>query len=301
MDATTLAQQINDISEQLQQRGHRVIVRRLRSFLESGDAVGAETFLVRARESLGSNDGGLGGVSAGLSAFTGAGGDVARLVTEPAWVEGAARERRFGRLVDAATAAPGLAGLADQLARQQRALADGEPLAAAPSRQVEPKALPPLPKAVPASAAAADDARSALGSIFKPARPKAAVEAEVELESRALDLDEGENEVETPDLPGDAPGIPDVEDLPASVLAAPTPEPVRLEPLGVPASPVPEVIPRPVTVQAPGPMVLPELNAPPEMPMAPTAPTKKSGGLGLVVGVVIALALVAVGVYFATR
>lgn len=295
MDASTLAQQINDASEQLQQRGHRVIVRRLRAFLESGDAPGAELFLVRARDALGANDGGLTRVSTGLTAFAGAGGDVARLVTDPAWVEGAARERRFGRLLDAATNANGLGGLADQLARQQRALAAGEPLAAPPSRQVEPKALPPLPKAVPAATEA--DPRAPLGSIFKPARPRAAVEAEVELEPRTLDLDEGEAEVSTPDLPVDAPGIPDVAELPVSALAVETPEPVRLEPLGVPDSPVPEVVHRPTAA----PMVLPELHAPPEMPMAPTGPTKKGGNAGLVIGVVLLLGLIAVGVYFATR
>ncbi|MCK6571080.1 hypothetical protein L6V77_08240 [Myxococcota bacterium] len=295
MDASTLAQQINDASEQLQQRGHRVIVRRLRAFLESGDAPGAELFLVRARDALGANDGGLTRVSTGLTAFAGAGGDVARLVTDPAWVEGAARERRFGRLLDAATNANGLGGLADQLARQQRALAAGEPLAAPPSRQVEPKALPPLPKAVPAATEA--DPRAPLGSIFKPARPRAAVEAEVELEPRTLDLDEGEAEVSTPDLPVDAPGIPDVAELPVSALAVETPEPVRLEPLGVPDSPVPEVVHRPTAA----PMVLPELHAPPEMPMAPTGPTKKGDNAGLVIGVVLLLGLIAVGVYFATR
>ena len=135
MDSTTLAQNFNDVSEQLQARGHRVIVRRLRGFLEAGDARGAEMFLVRAKDALGNNDAGVGGLAAGLGAFTGAGGDVARLVTEPAWVEGAAKEKRLGRLVESAVSQQSLAGLVDQLARQSRSLASGEPLAAAPSRQ----------------------------------------------------------------------------------------------------------------------------------------------------------------------
>ena len=61
MDSTTLAQNFNDVSDQLQARGHRVIVRRLRGFLEAGDARGAELFLVRAKEALGNNDAGVGG------------------------------------------------------------------------------------------------------------------------------------------------------------------------------------------------------------------------------------------------
>jgi hypothetical protein len=153
-----------------------------------------------------------------------------------------------------------------------------------------------LPRATPATADA--ETRSSLGSIFKPARPRAVVEADVALEPRSLDLDEGE--VETPELPADAPSIPEVEVAPAVALRAPTPEPVSLSPIGVPDSPVPETIHR-AGGHAAVPMVLPELNAPPEMPLAPTAPAKKSGGLGLVVVVVLLLAGIAAGAYFATR
>jgi len=295
MDASTLAQQINDASEQLQQRGHRIIVRRLRAFLESGDASGAELFLVRARDALGANDGALSSVSSGLTAFANAGGEVARLVTDPAWLEGAAREGRFGRLLDETTTASGLGALADQLARQQPALAAGESDAGPPSRQVEPKALPPLPKAVPAAADA--DPRAPLGSIFKPVRPRAAVEAEVQLEFRSLDLDEGEGSVERPDLPVDAPGIPDVDELQASAQSRTAPESGPIEPHDAPDAATLEFTRRPTDA----PMVLPELHAPPEMPMVPVAPAKKESATGLVIGVVLLLGLIAVGVYLATR
>lgn len=295
MDSTTLAQNFNDVSEQLQARGHRVIVRRLRGFLEAGDARGAEMFLVRAKEALGNNDGGIGGLATSLGAFAGAGGDVARLVTEPAWVEGAAKEKRLGRLVESAVTQQSLGGLVDQLARQQRSLAAGEPLAAAPSRQLAPNALPPLPKAPTASGDAAP-----LGSIFKPARGRAVVEAEVELEPRSLDLDEATNE--TPDVPAAAPVIPEVEDLPEPMMAHEVKAPV-LEPISVPETPLPAPEPvRRVATEIKGPMVLPELNAPPEMPSAPATGTGgKSGNGAVIAGVLIALALIGAGIFFATR
>jgi hypothetical protein len=294
MDSTTLAQNFNDVSEQLQARGHRVIVRRLRGFLEAGDARGAEMFLVRAKDALGNNDAGVGGLAAGLGAFTGAGGDVARLVTEPAWVEGAAREKRLGRLVEAAVTQQSLAGLVDQLARQSRSLASGEPLAAAPSRQIAPSALPPLPKAP------TGDAAAPLGSIFKPGRGRAVVEAEVELEPRALDLDEAHNE--TPDIPVAAPVIPEVEDLPEPMMAHEVNTPA-FEPMSVPEAPLPSPEPaRRVVTELKGPMVLPELNAPPEMPTAPTTGTGgKSGNGAVVAGILIALALIGAGIYFAMQ
>lgn len=296
MDSTTLAQNFNDVSDQLQARGHRVIVRRLRGFLEAGDARGAEMFLVRAKDALGNNDGGVGGLAAGLGAFTSAGGDVARLVTEPAWVEGAAKEKRLGRLVESAVTSQSLGGLVDQLARQSRSLASGEPLAAAPSRQIAPSALPPLPK----SPTASGDAAAPLGSIFKPGRGRAVVEAEVELEPRALDLDEAHNE--TPDIPVAAPVIPEVEDLPEPMMAHAVSTPA-LEPISVPEAALPSPEPaRRVVSEIKGPMVLPELNAPPEMPTAPTTGTGgKSGNAAVIGGVLIALALIGAGIYFAMR
>ena len=190
MDSTTLAQNFNQVSEQLQARGQRVVVRRVRGFLEAGDSRGAEMFLLRAREALGSNDAGVSGLATSLRGFAAAGGDFARLLTEPAWVEGTAKEKHLSRLVDAAVDQQGLAGLVDQLASHQRALAAGEPLPP-PVRQPVPGVMPPLPRITPAAAA---DTRAPLGSIFKPIRARAAVEAEVELESRALDLEEAGQE-----------------------------------------------------------------------------------------------------------
>jgi uncharacterized protein HemX len=49
-------------------------------------------------------------------------------------------------------------------------------------------------------------------------------------------------------------------------------------------------------------MVLPELNAPPEMPTAPTTGTGgKSGNGAVVAGILIALALIGAGIYFAMQ
>ena len=209
MEASTLAQQFNDVSDSLHTRGHRVIVRRVRSFLEAGDTLGAETFLTRAKESLGNSDAGVGALAQSLKGFAAEGGDVSRLVTDPAWVEGTARESRLGRMVDASVGGQDLGGLADQLARQQSALAAGEPLAKVPARQMAPSALPPLPKSAPAG----EDSRSPVGNIFaNQRRPRAVIEALADLEPKPLDLDDqgdAGHDDETPELRPAAPEVPE--------------------------------------------------------------------------------------------
>ena len=151
MEATQLAQQFNDARLDLERRGHRVVVRRARAFLEAGELEAAVDFLTRARASMGS-DRVVSGLADALRVFQSEGGDAARLVTAPAWVEGQAQERRFSRLVEANLEGAGVGALVGALARQQKALADGEPLAAPPARLIEPSALPPLPRS-PAAAA----------------------------------------------------------------------------------------------------------------------------------------------------
>ncbi len=307
MEASTLAQQFNDVSDSLHTRGHRVIVRRVRSFLEAGDTLGAETFLTRAKESLGNSDAGVGALAQSLKGFAAEGGDVSRLVTDPAWVEGTARESRLGRMVDASVGGQDLGGLADQLARQQSALAAGEPLAKVPARQMAPSALPPLPKSAPAG----EDSRSPVGNIFaNQRRPRAVIEALADLEPKPLDLDDqgdAGHDDETPELRPAAPEVPDVEALAAPVKPMlanfePSPAPIAV------AAPEAELL---VAVKAPAesprglpPMIAPappELSRPPEMTVV-AANAKGSGGKGgLVVGIVVALAAIAAGLFFALK
>lgn len=294
MDSSTLAQRFNDVAEQLQARGHRVVVRRARAFLEGGDATGAQMFLLRARDTLGAQEAPVAALAAELHEFEAAGGDVSRLVTDPAWVEGTAREARLGRMVDAAVSGGGLGALVGELAAQQKALASGEPMAQAPARQVEPSALPPLPKPPGGDL----EGRASIGSIFKPGRGRAAVEAPPELEARSLDLDEGETE--TPALPPPAPSIPEVPDPPRAHLLDVNPSP-PVEPVSLPDEPV-LALPSPRKGTQPAPMVMPELSAPPEMPASPTtAGASKGGNAGMIIGVIIALAAIAAGVYFALK
>lgn len=291
MDSTTLAQSFNDVSEQLRTRGQRIILRRVRGFLEAGDTRGADLFLDRAREALGSDDGGVGGLAIGLNGFAASGGNLARLVAEPAWVQGSARETRLSRLVDDAVSQQGLAGLVDQLARQRHAQAVGEPLATAPSRGLAPSALPAQPRGPTVGSEAAT--RAALGSIIKPVRGRAVIEAEVELEARPLALD----------APARAAhpmvDIPEVEDLAPARMSVVSPLVDFAEAPDAPPGPS-ERSARHETAE-PRPMELPELHAPPEMAVAPTPAPGGSGNLGLLVGVAVALAAIAAGVYFATR
>src|SRR5262245_47983141 len=92
MDASDLAQRFNDASQALAERGHRVVVRRARVLLESGNAPAALAFLGRAHETIGAGDDILRQLEAQLRAWLDEGGEPSELTTEPDWVEGAAAE-----------------------------------------------------------------------------------------------------------------------------------------------------------------------------------------------------------------
>ena len=147
MDKAALAQQFNSASEALDAVGHKIIVRRARAFLEAGEVDGAIAFLEEAHERLSQNGIDIGALVDGLKAFRVDGGDVDRLVTEPAWLEGSGLENHLPRLVESAVSGGDLRGLIQTLAEQQRALAAGEPLGVVPEPKMAPEELPPLPMA----------------------------------------------------------------------------------------------------------------------------------------------------------
>ena len=198
------------------------------------------------------------------------------------------------RTVEAATATGGgatLTTLVEQLARQSKALANSDSFLQVPARQLEASTLPPLPK--PATDA---EGRASLGNIFPRRNNRAVVEAFNELESKPLLLDEAEGQAARP-----APEAP-----PPAVVA---PAPARLETVEEAADvldelPTPSFDPAPVErdsrpAAGSGPMVLPELTAPPERPMGNSMAQGQSGsGVGVAVGVIVALAAVAAGAYF---
>lgn len=300
MEATQLAQQFNDARLDLERRGHRVVVRRARAFLEAGELEAAVDFLTRARASMGS-DRVVSGLADALRVFQSEGGDAARLVTAPAWVEGQAQERRFSRLVEANLEGAGVGALVGALARQQKALADGEPLAAPPARLIEPSALPPLPRS-PAAAALAeldlDDAQAApIANIFAGRRGRGAVEVTDGLEEKPLVLDET-----------DAPTSP-VPVAVATLSAIDTGEPIELPeiesdvqeltPIGLAPEPAPEPLVRSKPAPTTRPMEMPELHAPPELEIAAPPAAKSPIGFFVLLGVLVLV--IAGGVFFALK
>jgi cell division septation protein DedD len=296
MEATQLAQQFNDARLDLERRGHRVVVRRARAFLEAGELDAAVDFLARARASMGS-DRVVSGLAEALRVFQSEGGDAARLVTAPAWVEGQAQERRFSRLVESNLEGGGVGALVAALARQQTALAEGEPLAAPPARLVEPSALPPLPRS-PAAAALAelelDDAQAApIANIFAGRRGRGAVEVTDGLEEKPLVLDET-----------DAPTNP-VPAVVATLSAIDTGEPIELPEIEsdvhelTPIALEPASLVRAKAAPTTRPMEMPELHAPPELEIAAPPAAKSPIGFFILLGVLVLV--IAGGVFFALK
>lgn len=144
MNQTTVAERFNAASASLEQKGHRVIVRRARLLLEGGKADEAVSFL----EDAGRRMRGLGvdSLAADLRAWREAGGDPGALVTDPEWVKGAATDHVRARVINQLSHGAELGDLVDVLVDQRRALAAGEPLAGAPAARVAPDRLPPLPR-----------------------------------------------------------------------------------------------------------------------------------------------------------
>ena len=113
MQAQTLAEQFNDVSAELERRGHGVVVRRARAFIEAGRVADAVEFLHRAQASMAS-DRAVAGLSSGLRAFHEAGADAAALARTTAWREGVEREAQVA-LQDAARREQALRASLEQL------------------------------------------------------------------------------------------------------------------------------------------------------------------------------------------
>lgn len=308
MPHASLAEQFNVASEELAAQGHRVLVRRARALLEAGDSEGALDFLDDAAGRLGSTR--LLGLAEGLRGWHDSGGQTAALVSDPTWMEGEAREQRFARLVSQA-ASGGLSALADVLAAQQRALAGGEALPAEPAARLAPDQMPPLP-----GKEAERQPGSAIANIFPDARrAKAVVEAPSNLTARPLDLDGAPaapapitaNEVSAPPAPMATiePLLPDLsldKSAPKGPIVAAAESP-DLEPMpDLEAPPVEPVAPAgalaaPLPGHGAGFDNLPELHAPPSLPV-PQTPSTGAGTGSTVILLAILAAVVAVAAWY---
>ena len=160
MSSESLARSFNETSAALEALGHRVVVRRARAFLETGDISGAEAFLERVRQALPQAE--VLGLASELSRFRESGGEVRVLMDEQNWKDGVAREARFSRAVAAVTSTGLVSG-------------DGSDAGSG----------------VEATYATVDAEKPAIGNIFAASRrARAVVERPLGLESKSLDLDE---------------------------------------------------------------------------------------------------------------
>lgn len=299
MNQSDLAERFNQASRVLEQRGHRVVVREARSLLASGRATDALGFLSRAKEALGTvGDDALGGLIQGLRSWFESGGTAGQLQSDPLWISGTAREGRVSALIREAEgpSGGGLSALVDALARHQREIAAGTPLAPLEA---------PAPKAT-------------IGSIFPEGarRPKAVIESLGDLQERPLELE------------GEAPAAatrPLVAQPPPAVLRKPEPEPMpdtltfdseptpvvetpsgpRVEPaakgvefdFGVTPAPLPEAG-KPEELRRVERTPAPDLKPQPD----PTAGSPvESGSTAKIAVAVLVVLLVAAAVYFFTR
>ena len=277
MSSESLARSFNETSAALEALGHRVVVRRARAFLETGDISGAEAFLERVRQALPQAE--VLGLASELSRFRESGGEVRVLMDEQNWKDGVAREARFSRAVAAVTST-GLSGLTAGLAAVQAALVSGDGSDAGSG--VEATYDFPGPEATYATA---DAEKPAIGNIFAASRrARAVVERPLGLESKSLDLDEPVTlEAEMVET---APGPDAAVDLGfAQTMAL---EPITPSPLH--------------DHSAHAPIVLPELHAPPEMVAAPAnaAPSSQLG-VASTIAIFLAMAALGAGLYLALR
>ncbi|MSP72399.1 MAG: hypothetical protein EXR76_09520 [Myxococcales bacterium] len=268
MSSESLARSFNETSAALEALGHRVVVRRARAFLETGDLSGAEAFLERVRQALPQAE--VLGLASELSRFRESGGEVRVLMDEQGWKDGVAREAHFSRAVAAVTST-GLSGLTAGLAAVQAALVSGDGSDAG--------------SGVEATDATADAEKPAIGNIFAASRrARAVVERPLGLESKSLDLEEPVTlEAE---LVETAPGPDAAVDLGfAQTMAL---EPITPSPLHAHS--------------AHAPIVLPELHAPPEMVVAPAnaAPSSQLG-VATIIAIFLAMAALGAGLYLALK
>jgi thioredoxin-like negative regulator of GroEL len=143
MQAQTLAEQFNDVSAELERRGHGVVVRRARAFIEAGRVADAVEFLHRAQASMAS-DRAVAGLSSGLRAFHEAGADAAALARTTAWREGVEREAQVAHAVDTHMSRSGLLPRARrQSQRLSRSRPPDPPRRLCPSRASSARVAPP--------------------------------------------------------------------------------------------------------------------------------------------------------------
>jgi|GEM_PF-3241663 hypothetical protein len=277
MQAQTLAEQFNDVSAELERRGHGVVVRRARAFIEAGRVADAVEFLHRAQASMAS-DRAVAGLSSGLRAFHEAGADAAALARTTAWREGVEREAQVAHAVDTHLSRSGLRHVAV-------ALGAADAVAAAAAR-VAPASPPAVAEIVSLEAAGSAAPSVPLASVLGARRPAAvsAVEVMDGLQERPLVLD-------------DAPAPP--APPPAVKAVQATEEPIELldlEPVvslpGVEAPSGPATSTPAYAGLSPTP--IPELQAPPELQVAPPAPPRSNVPFFIMIGVVVVFVAAAV-------
>ena len=277
MQAQTLAEQFNDVSAELQRRGHGVVVRRARAFIEAGRVADAVEFLQRAQASM-TADRAVAGLSSSLRAFHDTGEDAAALARTTAWRDGVEREAELGQAVDTHLSRSGLRDVAV-------ALGAADAVAAAAAR-VAPSSLAPASEIVSLEAVTQSASSVPLASVLGARRPAAvsAVEVMDGLQERPLVLDDAP----APPAPSLA-----VEAVPA------TEEPIELldlEPVvslpGVDAASGPVAAPPAYAGLSPTP--LPELQAPPELQVAPPAPPRSNAPFFIMIGAVVVFVAAAV-------
>jgi len=280
MQAQSLAEQFNDVSADLQRRGHGVVVRRARAFIEAGRVADAVEFLQRAQASMAS-DRAIAGLSSGLQAFHDAGEDAVALSRTPAWREGVAREAQVALAVDTHLSRSGLRDVAV-------ALGAADAVAAAAAR-VAPEKAAPVAEIVALDAVTPSASSVPLASVLGARRPVAvsAVEVMDGLQERPLVLDE----VNAPATPAVAPkAAPPTEELIELLELEPIVSLPGVEAPSVPAAPAYAGL---------SPTPLPELQAPPELQIAAPAPPRSNTPLFIMLGVV--AVFVAAAVFLALR
>jgi hypothetical protein len=302
MDNAALAQSFNKSSSALNQQGHLIVVRRARALVEAANITAAAAFLDEAA-TLGSLPDAR-DLATSLRSWQAAGGLASALCAEPLWDAGGTHDAYLSEQLRQATSGD-LSEMMGELVRQQRAVNAGE-------------ALPPAPE--PSSATA-----HTLGSIFgesEPSKPAAVVEAETHLKPLSLDLEEPKDSAaeamnqavkaiaqETPApelvLPGLPTPPPSAIDAAADMASA-----MGASDLAIPDLTIPDVVTQGVVHDVPPSELtggidfdaVPELEAPPSIPVAPTQVGKtEESNLGVIIVGALLAAGVAAAIWFLTK
>lgn len=239
MQHAALAERFDDVGRTLEAGGHRIIIRKARALIEAGDFDAAVEFLeAAARRQRGLS---LDKLAEAVTDFATDGGDLDALVAHPKWSRARDREDQTAKLIDEATRGD-LAALAGALARQQRALADGEPIAVIePAAPVEPVAVDePAPVEKPVVA------------------EKPAVEKPADLEAREPVFDDTVEETPAELEGATVPEVAAIDEAP--VFTTPEPPPVEKPVVEKPA--VEKPVEKPVTVTEVQPPEITEASTP---------------------------------------